>query len=85
VHLYGSLAADVLSLAADDPALLEPLHPDGPDIAAQALYASTDEWARTAEDVIRRRTTLFYRGLADEQAIGRVEELLSRTAQLHPR
>jgi glycerol-3-phosphate dehydrogenase len=78
LHLYGSLAADVIGSAADDPALLERLHPDGPDIAAQALYAATDEWARSAEDVIRRRTTLFYRGLVDERVLRRVEELLHR-------
>jgi glycerol-3-phosphate dehydrogenase len=78
LHLYGALAADVVAPAADDPALLEPLHPAGPDIAAQAFYAGTDEWARGAEDVIRRRTTLFYRGLADEQVVSRVEELLVR-------
>jgi glycerol-3-phosphate dehydrogenase len=79
VHLYGSLANDVVALAVDDPALLEPLHPEGPDIAAQALYAGTHEWARSAEDVVRRRTTLFYRGLADERVIRHVQELLDGT------
>jgi glycerol-3-phosphate dehydrogenase len=78
VHLYGSLAAEVLAPAADDPTLLEPLHPGGPDIAAQALYAATHEWAQTAEDVTRRRTTLFYRGLADERVMKRIENLLAR-------
>jgi glycerol-3-phosphate dehydrogenase len=81
-HLYGSLAADVLAPAADDRGLLEPLHPDGPDIAAQAVYAATDEWARDAEDVIRRRTTLFYRGLADAAVVRKVEELLERSGAL---
>ena len=38
-HLYGSLAGEVLAPARDDPALLERLHPAGPDIAAQARYA----------------------------------------------
>jgi glycerol-3-phosphate dehydrogenase len=77
-HLYGSLASDVVALADDDPALLEPLHPDGPDLAAQALYAASDEWARSAEDVIRRRTTLFYRGLADDDVVRKVDQLLGR-------
>jgi len=35
-HLYGSLAAEVLGEAADDPSLLERLNPEAPDIAAQA-------------------------------------------------
>jgi glycerol-3-phosphate dehydrogenase len=76
-HLYGSLAGEVLAPARDDPALLERLHPAGPDIAAQARYAVTHEWARTEEDVLRRRTTLFYRGLADEATAARVATLLS--------
>jgi glycerol-3-phosphate dehydrogenase len=79
-HLYGGLAADVLAPAIEDPSLLEPLHPRGPDIAAQALYAATDEWARSPEDVVRRRTTLFYRGLLDADVVRKVEELLARAA-----
>jgi glycerol-3-phosphate dehydrogenase len=62
-HLYGSLAEEVLDPADDDPALLERLHPDAPDIAAQELYARTREWACTPEDVLQRRTTLSLRGL----------------------
>jgi glycerol-3-phosphate dehydrogenase len=63
-HLYGSLAEEVLAEAASDSALLERMHPDAPDIAAQAVYASAREWACTPEDVFRRRTTLALRGLA---------------------
>ena len=81
LHLYGSLAPEVLALAAEDPELLERLHPQGPDIAAQARYAATHEWARSAEDVLRRRTTLFHRGLVDAEVTARVERVLqaSRT------
>jgi glycerol-3-phosphate dehydrogenase len=79
-HLYGSLATDVVALAQDDPDLLEPLHADGPDLAAQALYAATHEWATSAGDVLRRRTTLFYRGLADDEVVRKVDELLDRAA-----
>ncbi len=74
-HLYGSLASEVLTPAVEDPTLLERLHPRGPDIVAQALYAATHEWARNPEDVLRRRTTVFHRGLADADAIARVERL----------
>jgi glycerol-3-phosphate dehydrogenase len=76
LHLYGSRATQVVDAAADDATLLERLHPDGPDIAAQVTFAASDEWARTVDDVIRRRTTLFYRGLADENVVRRVEGLL---------
>ncbi|HEY7002782.1 MAG TPA: glycerol-3-phosphate dehydrogenase/oxidase [Gaiellaceae bacterium] len=62
-HLYGSLAQEVLDAAGGDPALLERLHPDAPDIAAQAVYAGAREWACTPDDVLWRRTTLAMRGL----------------------
>jgi glycerol-3-phosphate dehydrogenase len=78
LHLYGDLAAHVVAPAVEDPSLLEPLHPGGPDIAAQALYAASDEWARNAGDVVRRRTTLFYRGLEDESVVRTVHALLRR-------
>lgn len=75
-HLYGGLADEVLAPAARDPDLLLPLHPDGPDLAAQALYARTHEWARRPEDVLRRRTTVALRGLATPEVVARVEALL---------
>jgi glycerol-3-phosphate dehydrogenase len=81
-HLYGSLAPEVLAPAVEDPTLLERLHPRGPDIAAQALYAATHEWARNTDDVLRRRTTVFYRGLAGEDTVARVERVLAAAAPL---
>jgi glycerol-3-phosphate dehydrogenase len=57
LHLYGSLAVEVLAPAAADPSLLELLVPGRPDVRAQELYAQTHEWALTDEDVLRRRTT----------------------------
>jgi len=80
-HLYGTRAGMVLESAADDPSLLERIHSDGPDIAAQALFAVRHEWATTAEDVLRRRTTVALRGLADAGAVERVEALLAPAAQ----
>jgi glycerol-3-phosphate dehydrogenase len=62
LDLYGSLAADVLAPAKDDPSLLEPLVPGRPDLAAQALYAREHEWVVTDEDVLRRRTTAWLAG-----------------------
>jgi glycerol-3-phosphate dehydrogenase len=67
-HLYGFLADEVLAGSEEDPSLLEQLHPDAPDIAAQVVYARTREWACTTEDVFRRRTTLALRGLAPADA-----------------
>ena len=59
LHLYGSLAQELLAPAAEDPSLLEPIVPDRPDLRAQELYARTHEWAVTAEDAVRRRTTVW--------------------------
>ena len=59
LHLYGSLAYEVLGPAAEDPSLLEPIVPDRPDLRAQELYAQTHEWAVNSEDVVRRRTTVW--------------------------
>jgi glycerol-3-phosphate dehydrogenase len=76
LHLYGGLARKVLAPGVDDPSLLERLHPAGPDIAAQVRFAADHEWARDADDVLRRRTTCFHRGLADETVQSRVQDLL---------
>ena len=64
--LYGSLAYDVLEPAARDPELLEPIVPGGPDILAQARYAVEVEAAVTADDILRRRTTVALRGYEAE-------------------
>jgi glycerol-3-phosphate dehydrogenase len=77
LHLYGSLAPEVLASAAQDQSLLEQLAPGAPELAVQAVYAATHEWARTPEDVLRRRTTLQLRGLATPRTWARVEELLA--------
>jgi len=62
LHLYGSLAPEVLAPAADDPTLLEPLVSGRPDVRAQERYAREREWALTDEDVHRRRTTAWLAG-----------------------
>jgi len=76
LHLYGSRAPEVLATAEADSTLLERIHPDGPDILAQAIYAVEHEWARDVEDILWRRTTCFVRGLADEQSESRIGDVL---------
>jgi glycerol-3-phosphate dehydrogenase len=58
----------VLEAAERNPTLLERLHPEAPDIAAQVVYAREREWACTEEDILARRTTLALRGLQPEPA-----------------
>jgi glycerol-3-phosphate dehydrogenase len=69
LHLYGSLARDVLLPAVDDPSLLEPLVPGRPDLRAQERYAREREWAISEEDVLRRRTTGWLRGRPEASTI----------------
>jgi glycerol-3-phosphate dehydrogenase len=69
-----------VSLAANRPDLLERLHPDAPDIAAQVVFAAREEWATNASDVEQGRTTLAARGLAGGDVAARVNELLAVAA-----
>ncbi|MFC9952670.1 FAD-dependent oxidoreductase [Streptomyces prasinus] len=73
---YGSLAFDIARLANDDPALARRVHPDAPEIWAQVVWARDHEWAETADDVLRRRTTLTIRGLATDEVRAQVQDLL---------
>ena len=58
--LYGSRAAEVRSLARQDPRLAGRLAADYPDIAAQVVFAAREEQCATAEDFIMRRTLLGF-------------------------
>ncbi|WP_372352056.1 FAD-dependent oxidoreductase [Streptomyces sp. KL116D] len=73
---YGSLAFDIARLANENPELAERVHPDAPEIMAQVVYARDHEWAQTADDVLRRRTTLTIRGLASDAVRGKVQAVL---------
>ncbi|MEU9117169.1 glycerol-3-phosphate dehydrogenase/oxidase [Streptomyces sp. NPDC048483] len=74
---YGSLSFDIAHLVSEDPALGERIHPDGPEIWAQVVYARDHEWAETVDDVLRRRTTLTIRGLDTDEVRARVQDLLA--------
>jgi glycerol-3-phosphate dehydrogenase len=70
LHLYGADAIQLLAYADSRPHALDPIHPDGPDVWAQAFFAVDEEWALTVEDIASRRTTLALRGL-DGEAVWR--------------
>ena len=80
-HFYGSRADRVVGLAAERPELLERLHPEAPDIAAQVVFAAREEWATSADDVLQRRTSLGARGLAGPELTSKVVELLERASE----
>jgi glycerol-3-phosphate dehydrogenase len=75
---YGSLAFDITRLAGEHPELAERVHPDAPEIWAQVVYARDREWAETADDVLRRRTTLMIRGLDTPEVRSKVQAVLDR-------
>ncbi|MFD3561609.1 FAD-dependent oxidoreductase [Streptomyces sp. NPDC058686] len=75
---YGSLAFDIARMANENPELGERVHPDAPEIWAQVAYARDHEWAETADDVLRRRTTLTIRGLATDDVRAKVQDVLDK-------
>ncbi|MFB7762258.1 glycerol-3-phosphate dehydrogenase/oxidase [Streptomyces xiamenensis] len=75
---YGSLALEIADLVRRDPALGERIHPAGPEIWAQVVYARDQEWAQTVDDVLRRRTTVTIRGLDTEEVREKVAAVLAR-------
>ncbi|MBR8740744.1 glycerol-3-phosphate dehydrogenase/oxidase [Nocardiopsis sp. MG754419] len=74
---YGSLALDLAAMIRDEPALGERVHPDGPDVWAQVVFARDREWAVTVDDALRRRTTVTVRGLDTAEVRERTERLLA--------
>jgi len=78
---YGTYAHGLAALMAADESLARRIHPDGPDVWAQVVYAATDEWAFEPDDVLRRRTTVQVRGLATPEIRSEVAKVLaSRSA-----
>jgi glycerol-3-phosphate dehydrogenase len=77
--VYGSDAPAIRELMQADPALAEPLHPALPYTGAEVVWAARSEMARTAEDVLARRTrALFLNARAAVAMAPRVSELLAR-------
>ncbi|GAB4100448.1 glycerol-3-phosphate dehydrogenase [Sinomonas halotolerans] len=58
--LYGTRALDVVQEAAEDPGLLQVLHPGTGAIAAELVFAVRHEFAQTLTDVLARRMLLAF-------------------------
>jgi glycerol-3-phosphate dehydrogenase len=78
---YGSRFEEVVALAAEDPALLDPISDRYPEIAAQVVYAIRNEMALTVEDVLFRRTGLGTLGQPGPAVVQRVTDLMARELQ----
>jgi glycerol-3-phosphate dehydrogenase len=75
---YGSDAPAIRDLMRHDPRLGERLHPDRPVCAAEVVWATRHEMARTVEDVLSRRTrTLLLDAHASTEMATRVAELMA--------
>jgi len=76
--VYGSDAERVRALIATDPSLDEPLHPALPYRSGQVVWAVRNEYGRTVEDVLARRTrALFLDARASMAMAPRVAELMA--------
>jgi glycerol-3-phosphate dehydrogenase len=75
VRVYGTRAIDVARLVRREPALGARLVPDRPEILAQVDWSVKEELAAEVDDVLVRRTQLFYRdrdqGLGCAEVVGR--------------
>ncbi|TMC69815.1 MAG: glycerol-3-phosphate dehydrogenase/oxidase [Chloroflexi bacterium] len=76
-QIYGCDSFEVLGQRRRHANAMERIHPDGPDVWAQAYHAVEREWATTVEDVVRRRTTLAVRGLASAAVRARIAEAIN--------
>jgi len=76
VRHYGTAAWRLLAYRADHKNALERIHPDGPVVWAQVYHAIAAEWARTVDDIVRRRTSLAVRGQATPQVRARISRVM---------
>ncbi len=79
LSVYGADAPVLRRLAAKEPELAEPLHPQLPIIGARVAWAARHEMAQTVDDVLSRRTrALFLHARAAAAIAPKVAHLLAR-------
>ena len=77
VRCYGANYERVIALGQSVDRGWERVVPDAPVIQAQFLYGVRDEQARTADDLLWRRTELGPRGLVTPDARAMAEQAIS--------
>ncbi|MEU0335170.1 glycerol-3-phosphate dehydrogenase/oxidase [Streptomyces sp. NPDC006193] len=80
VRRYGAEAAAVHALAAEDPALAEPVLPGHPVTLAELLWAVRHEGALDASDLLDRRTRIGVVPADRARAVPAAREILQRAA-----
>lgn len=79
VAVYGTDHVRVLSHAAREPELLQPLAPGCPVLAAEVVHATRQEMAVTLEDFLRRRSDLMLFAKDGSKAVApRVAQLMGQ-------
>jgi glycerol-3-phosphate dehydrogenase len=76
--LYGQKGEAVLELTRNNPALLEKLHPERPEILAQAAYAIDHEKALHLSDILLRRLEIGYTPYHWGEASEKVSALMAQ-------
>jgi glycerol-3-phosphate dehydrogenase len=77
IRQYGRDLDQVMTLAARDPELLQPLSPQVSTYGMEVLYAVQREMAMTLEDVLFRRTGLGTLGRPDAQSLDRAAGIMA--------
>lgn len=80
VATYGTRAIDLARLVREQPALGTPLSEGRAEILAQVDWSVREELASDVEDIMIRRTQLFYR--AGDQGLSAVDAVATRMAEL---
>ena len=83
VRRYGAEARDVLALAAEDPALLEPVAPGSATIGAELAWAVRHEGALDEGDLLDRRTRVGLIPTDREAALPAARRALAPAASSH--
>ena len=78
---YGTATSSVLTLAGTDPSLLKPLHPQWPVLRVEVVNAVLNEGAMTLQDVLCRRTPIFFL-VKGEEAVAIYEDAAQIMAKL---
>ncbi|MFE1191644.1 glycerol-3-phosphate dehydrogenase/oxidase [Streptomyces olivaceoviridis] len=84
VRRYGTEAVAVHALAAQDPALAEPVLPGHPVTRAELLWAVRHEGALDESDLLDRRTRIGVVAEDRVQALPTARDILGRAAPVHP-
>jgi len=75
--LYGGCSRQVAAVIEESPEYVRPLHPSGPTVGGEAVYALRHEMACTLADVVFRRTGLGTAGRPTGEALERCAALMA--------